>query len=161
MIMLFIVGVIALVVGSFFWLTNRGSEGDPNTRRWGFIASGAALVVIVASIVLGSFTSIPAGYRGVVIRFSNVTGTILEEGLQTKLPFFDSVVDMSIQTQKYEADSSAVTNDLQDVSTTIALNNHEVSTDAKKGRFFFQPPNCAQELFATLLIRPLLVKVAQ
>jgi regulator of protease activity HflC (stomatin/prohibitin superfamily) len=29
---------------------------------------------------------------------------------------------MSVQTQKYEADSSAVTNDLQDVSTTIALN---------------------------------------
>lgn len=68
------------------------------------------------------FTTIPAGHRGVVIRFSAVTGTILEEGLQTKMPFFDSVVKMSVQTQKYEADSSAITNDLQDVSTTIALN---------------------------------------
>ena len=68
--------------------------------------------MIVASILAGSFTTIPAGYRGVVIRFSDVTGSILSEGLQFKLPFIDSVVKMSVQTQKYEADSLAVTNDL-------------------------------------------------
>jgi regulator of protease activity HflC (stomatin/prohibitin superfamily) len=80
------------------------------------------IVLIVASIIAGSFTTIPAGHRGVVIRFSAVTGSILGEGLKTKLPFIDSVVKMSVQTQKYETDSSAITNDLQDVSTTIALN---------------------------------------
>ncbi len=115
-------GLIGLVVGSFVWLTNRGTQGDQNLRRWGLLGSGIAIVVILVSLVLGSFTTIPAGHRGVVIRFSAVTGRILEEGLQTKLPFLDSVVKMSVQTQKYEADSSAVTNDLQDVSTTIALN---------------------------------------
>jgi regulator of protease activity HflC (stomatin/prohibitin superfamily) len=119
---LLVIGVIGLVIGSFVWRTNRGSKGDPNARRWGFVGGSVAVVVIVASLILGMFTTIPAGHRGVVIRFSAVTGTILDEGLQTKLPFFDSVVKMSIQTQKYEADSSAVTNDLQDVSTTIALN---------------------------------------
>jgi len=122
MILLFIMGVIALVGGSFFWLTNRGSEGDPIARRWGFIASGAALVVILASIILGSFTTIPAGHRGVVIRFSNVTGNVLEEGLQTKLPFLDSVVIMSVQTEKYETAAASASRDLQDVNTTIALN---------------------------------------
>jgi regulator of protease activity HflC (stomatin/prohibitin superfamily) len=71
---------------------------------------------------MSTFVTIPAGQRGVVIRFSAVTGRVLEEGLQTKMPFLESVVRMSVQTQKYEADSSAVTNDLQDVSTTIALN---------------------------------------
>jgi regulator of protease activity HflC (stomatin/prohibitin superfamily) len=70
------------------------------------------------------FTTIPAGHRGVVIRFSATTGTVLGEGLRVKLPFLDSVVTMSVQTQKYEVPSSAVTNDLQDVSTTIALNWH-------------------------------------
>jgi len=119
---LLVIGLIGLVVGIFVWMTNRGSQGDPNARRWGFVGSGVAVVVIVVSLILGSFTTIPAGHRGVVIRFSAVTNRILEEGLQTKLPFFDSVVKMSVQTQKYEADSSAVTNDLQDVSTTIALN---------------------------------------
>ncbi len=121
---LFVFGIIALVVGSFVWLTNRGSQGDPNARQWGLVGSGVAVVVIVASLIFGSFTTIPAGHRGVVIRFSAVTGRILDEGLQTKLPFLESVVKMSVQTQKYEADSSAVTNDLQDVSTTIALNWH-------------------------------------
>ncbi len=119
---LLVIGVIALVVGSFVWLTNRGSKGDPNARRWGLVGGGVAILVIVASLIFGSFTTIPAGHRGVVIRFSAVTGRILDEGFQTKLPFFDSVVKMSVQTQKYEADSSAVTNDLQDVSTTVALN---------------------------------------
>ena len=121
---LFVFGIISLVVGSFVWLTNRGSQGDPNARQWGLIGSGVAVVVIIASLIFGSFTTIPAGHRGVVIRFSAVTGRILDEGLQTKLPFLESVVKMSVQTQKYEADSSAVTNDLQDVSTTIALNWH-------------------------------------
>ncbi len=121
---LLVIGIIALVVGFFVWQTNKGNKGDPNARRWGSIGIGVAVVVIVFSIILGSFTTIPAGHRGVVIRFSAVTGRVLDEGLQTKLPFFDSVVKMSVQTQKYEADSSAVTNDLQDVSTTIALNWH-------------------------------------
>ena len=64
---LFVIGVIVLVVGSFVWLTNRGSQGDPNTRRLGMAGSGVAVVLIVASFVLGSFTTIPAGHRGVVI----------------------------------------------------------------------------------------------
>ncbi len=121
---LLVIGIITLIVGSYIRLTNKGGQGDPNARRWGFIGSGVAVVIIIASLVLGSFTTIPAGHRGVVIRFSAATGRILDEGLQTKLPFLDSVVEMSVRTQKYEADSSAVTNDLQDVSTTIALNWH-------------------------------------
>jgi regulator of protease activity HflC (stomatin/prohibitin superfamily) len=86
------------------------------------ISSIVGIVLIIASVIIGSLTTIPAGHRGVVIRFSAVTGTILEEGLRTKLPFIDSVVKMSVQTQKYETQSSAITQDLQDVSTTIALN---------------------------------------
>lgn len=119
---LLVLGFIALVVGLFVWQTNKGSQGDPNAQRWGRIGSGVAVAVIFVSLLLGSFTTVPAGSRGVVIRFSAVTGRILGEGLQTKLPLLDSVVLMSVQTQKYEVPSSAVTKDLQDVSTTIALN---------------------------------------
>ena len=119
---LLVMGIIGLVVAAFIWQTNRGTGGDPNARRWGGLGAIAAGAVIVASLIASAFVTIPAGQRGVVIRFSAVTGTVLEEGLQTKMPFLESVVRMSVQTQKYEADSSAVTNDLQDVSTTIALN---------------------------------------
>ncbi len=119
---LLVFGANGLVDGLFVWQTNKGSRGDPNARRWGKIGTGVAVAVILVGLVGGMFTTIPAGHRGVVIRFSAVTGTILEEGLQVKLPVLDTVVMMSIQTQKYEVPSSAVTKDLQDVSTTIALN---------------------------------------
>ena len=120
MVPLLVVGIIALVIGLYLRQTKREDPRDPKIR----IASTVGIILIIASIIAGSLTTIPAGHRGVVIRFSAVTGTILEEGLQVKLPFIESVVKMSVQTQKYETDSSAVTNDLQDVSTTIALNWH-------------------------------------
>ena len=118
MVQLLVVGIIALIIGLYLRQTHREDPRDSKAR----ISSIVGIVMIIASIIFGSLTTIPAGHRGVVIRFSAVTGTILDEGLQVKLPFIESVVKMSVQTQKYETDSSAVTNDLQDVSTTIALN---------------------------------------
>lgn len=121
MVPLLVVGIIVLIVGLYLRQTRKGIEGierDPRAR----ISTIVGIVLIVVSIIVGSLTTIPAGHRGVVLRFNAVTGTILDEGLQVKLPFIESVVKMSVQTQKYETDASAVTNDLQDVSTTIALN---------------------------------------
>ena len=118
MIPLLIIGIIVLIIGLYIRHTNRQYPKDARGR----IISIVGVVLVITSVIVGSLTTIPAGHRGVVIRFGAVTGTILEEGLQTRLPFIDSVVKMSVQTQKYETDSSAVTNDLQDVSTTIALN---------------------------------------
>ncbi len=122
MVPLLVFGIIVLLIGGYVWQTNKGSQGDPKARLTSKMGSIIGIVLIVASIIAGSFTTIPAGHRGVVIRFSAVTGTTLGEGLRTKLPFIDSVVKMEVRTQKYETPSAAITNDLQDVSTTIALN---------------------------------------
>jgi len=119
---LLVIGIIVLIIGVYISQANKGNQGDPNTRRWGNIGRIIGVVMIVASLIFGSFTTIPAGHRGVVIRFSAVTGTILNEGLQMKLPFFDSVVKMSVQTEKYETGAASASRDLQDVNTTIALN---------------------------------------
>jgi len=119
---LLVIGIIILIIGVYISRANKGNQGDPNTRRWGNIGSIIGVVMIVASLIFGSFTTIPAGHRGVVIRFSAVTGTILNEGLQMKLPFLDSVVKMSVQTEKYETGAASASRDLQDVNTTIALN---------------------------------------
>ena len=80
------------------------------------------MVLVIASFAFGAFTAVPAGHRGVVIRFNAVTGTVLEEGLQVKMPFIDSVVMMDVRTDKYEVGAAAASRDLQDVRTTIALN---------------------------------------
>jgi len=122
MIVLLILGIIVIVVGLYLTQTNKGSAGDPKARSGGKIAGIIGVIIIVISIVAGAFTAVPAGHRGVVIRFSAVTGTVLQEGLKTKLPFIDSVVMMNVRTDKYEVAAAAASRDLQDVSTTIALN---------------------------------------
>jgi prohibitin 2 len=124
MLLLLIIGIIALIVGFYMRTTNRAKQGYPPNRLGGTIALILGIVIILAGFIFGSFTTVPAGHRGVVIRFGAVTGRILDEGLRTKLPFLDSVVKMSVQTQKYEADAISASKDLQDVNTTIALNWH-------------------------------------
>ncbi len=118
---LLVFGIIVLIIG-ISWRSRQAVSGEPNPRVVSNFASTIGVVIIIASIILGLFVTNTAGSRGVVIRFSAVTGTILQEGLRTKLPFLDSVIIMSVQTQKYETNSSAITQDLQDVSTAIALN---------------------------------------
>ncbi|MFC1907734.1 prohibitin family protein [Chloroflexota bacterium] len=134
---LLVIGIIVLVIGFYTTQTNKGPQSDPKTVLAGKMGSIIGVVLIIASLIFGSFTTIPAGHRGVVIRFSAVTGSILEEGLQTKLPFIDFVEKMSVQTQKYEADAVSASQDLQDVNTTIALNWH-------------LDPNLADEVYRTL-----------
>jgi len=122
LIALLILGVIAVVAGVYLAQTNKGSRGDPRARSSGRIVSIVGVIIIVIGIIAGSFTAVPAGHRGVVIRFNAVTGTVLEEGLRTKVPFIDSVVMMDVRTDKYEVAAAAASRDLQDVRTTIALN---------------------------------------
>ncbi len=122
MVFLLVIGIIALIVGIYYWQTNKKKPGDARDRIGGTVGMIVGVVLILASIIFSSFTTIPAGHRGVVIRFGTITGSILEEGLQTKVPFIDSVVKTSVQTLKYEADAAAASRDLQDVSTRIALN---------------------------------------
>ncbi|MFC1939897.1 prohibitin family protein [Chloroflexota bacterium] len=120
---LLILGITILIIG-IAWRTRKEVPGEPSPRLVSSFGSIIGIVIIVASLIFGSFTTVPAGYRGVVIRFSAITGRILNEGLQTKIPFLDSVEKMSVQTQKYEANAASASRDLQDVSTTIALNWH-------------------------------------
>jgi prohibitin 2 len=122
MITLLVLGIIVIIVGLYLIQTNKGTTGDPRIRLGGKVASIIGGVIILISIIASSFAAIPAGHRGVVIRFNAVTGTILDEGLQMKVPFLDSVVMMDVRTDKYEVGAASASQDLQDVSTTIALN---------------------------------------
>lgn len=137
MIAILALGVIGVIAGIFIWQTNKGNQIGPQARLWGMAVSLIGVVLIVGGLLLDSFTTVPAGHRGVVIRFSAVTGKILDEGLQMKVPFVDSVEKMSVQTQKIEANAAAASRDLQDVQTTIALNWH-------------LDPNMAAEVYRTL-----------
>ena len=79
------------------------------------------LAISQVAMCLLTFVAIPAGFVGVQVRFGSAVG-VMHEGLNAKLPVLDSVVFMSVQTEKYAAKAEAVSHDLQDVMTEIAVN---------------------------------------
>ena len=83
---------------------------------------GGVVVIVGLSVLGGSFGTVGAGERGVLIRFGAVTGKILDEGLYLKVPFMEDVVLMSTQIMKYTAPATSSSQDLQVVSTEVTLN---------------------------------------
>ncbi|MBV8338943.1 MAG: prohibitin family protein [Candidatus Eremiobacteraeota bacterium] len=91
----------------------------------------AAVVLVLAFGVAGSFGEVPAGYRGVVLRFSATTGEVKQPGLYFITPFIERVVPMNVQVQAYSADAAAASRDLQNVSTKVTL-NYSLDSDPQK-----------------------------
>jgi regulator of protease activity HflC (stomatin/prohibitin superfamily) len=102
------------------------SSGEP---RAGKIIGHVLLVILILIVFFGSFGTVQAGYVGVKTRFGAVKGTV-EPGFYFKLPFVDGVTSMDTQTQKEQVDASAASNDLQNVTATVAINFHVNPQDA-------------------------------
>ncbi len=82
---------------------------------------GTLLGLGVLILVLGSWTVINPGTRGIVIRLGSVN-RVLDEGLHFKIPLIESVKDVDVRILKIEVEASAASKDLQTVSAKIALN---------------------------------------
>jgi regulator of protease activity HflC (stomatin/prohibitin superfamily) len=82
------------------------------------------IVIILLTVIFGTLYTIPAGYKGVLLTFNKPSEVAKGEGLHFKIPIVQSVVKMDTRTIKYEADLTAASKDLQDVSTKIAINYH-------------------------------------
>ncbi len=91
--------------------------------KW--IVAGVAGLIIVAN----AFTIVPAGHTGVVMTMGKVSDNVLQEGLNFKIPFIQNVVKLSNKIQVYDVESSAVSKDLQTVSSKIAV-NYRISNDS-------------------------------
>lgn len=89
--------------------------------------SVGALIFLI--VFFGSFGTISAGNVGVRVKLGKVVGTV-QPGLYLKVPFIESVVSMDVQTQKDQTDASAASNDLQNVTATVAVNYHVEPQDA-------------------------------
>lgn len=80
------------------------------------------VVIVISSISLSQAVAmVPAGYRGVVLEWGRVVG-VMDEGLNWKLPFAQTVELIDITIQKSETPEDTATLDLQTVTTTIAVN---------------------------------------
>lgn len=87
-----------------------------------FIVGVGLLIGVFA--FFGSFGTVDTGNRGVVLHLQNPTGEIKDQGFYWKTPFVEDVVDMPVQILKEEAEATAASRDLQDVTTKVALNYH-------------------------------------
>lgn len=96
-----------------------------NINRGHFVKYGIYGVVglFVVITFFSSFMTIQSGYIGVVTTFGRVTGE-MQPGLHVKIPYAQDVTGMNVQVQKDQTDESAATNDLQTVTSTVALNYH-------------------------------------
>lgn len=103
--------------------TIKDSDGEEKTY---FLLSKIILHSIIALILLvvifGSFGTIGAGKRGVLLQFGAVQKKIFGEGLYMKVPLIQHVIKMDVRTQKEQIDSAAASKDLQTVTSIIALN---------------------------------------
>lgn len=91
----------------------------------GCIAGFAAIIVAV-----NAFTIVPAGHTGVILTLGKVSSSSYSEGFHLKAPFIQSVEKLSNKIQVYETPASAVSKDLQTVSSNIAVNYRLVADKA-------------------------------
>lgn len=108
-------------------MANDEDEFTQAVKRTLKVGLTIVLVLALISIFTGSLYTISAGYRGVLLTFGKPTLQPMGEGLHVKIPFVQQVVKMDVRTQKYEAELTAASKDLQDVSTKIAINYHIVA----------------------------------
>lgn len=95
---------------------------NEQTRNYKLSIFWFPAVCFIGLIFLFSmFGSVNAGWKGVRTQFGAVVGQV-ETGLYFKLPFVQKVVKLNVQTQKEQIDAESASSDLQNVSTTIALN---------------------------------------
>jgi prohibitin 2 len=88
----------------------------------GKIAAVVITVIVIIVVMFQSVVIVEAGHRGVVLYLGAVENRVLPEGVHFIIPFAEQVIQMEVRTQKFQAEASAASNDLQEVQTVIALN---------------------------------------
>ncbi len=103
-------------MNKFFNYTN-GEVIVPNTAK---VIKQMIVTFLVLIILLGSFTIVSVGEVGIVLRAGSLNRT-LNEGLHIKIPLIESVEKITVRTIKIEVPASAASNDLQVVTSQIAI----------------------------------------
>jgi regulator of protease activity HflC (stomatin/prohibitin superfamily) len=97
-----------------------------NKRVLPIILIALAVIILATSL----FYEVPAGNIGVVLRFSAID-RVTYPGINIKLPIVERVVFMNVRTQKDEVQATAMSENLQVVTSQIAVNYHMDGTRAK------------------------------
>jgi regulator of protease activity HflC (stomatin/prohibitin superfamily) len=80
--------------------------------------------MLVVLLFFSPWVKVGAGERGVVLNFGAVQENVLGEGLHFRIPIVQEVVLMDVKVQKAVTDAASASSDLQDVTSSVALNYH-------------------------------------
>ncbi|MCX6343571.1 MAG: prohibitin family protein [Armatimonadetes bacterium] len=116
-------GIVLIIVSFFLRRFHTLTSDQINLTPWAWATRVLAIIMIVFGLLFSSIVIVPAGYRGVLLRFGAVHGTLLE-GISLILPYMNSVQLIEVRTQKESSEASAASKDLQIVTTSLALNFH-------------------------------------
>jgi prohibitin 2 len=111
---------------------NRAKEAMQSAIKKGRM--GLPIVVIIAVLIVFLFfrpwVQVGAGERGIVLNFGAVQDTVLDEGLHFRMPIKQKVAIMDVKVQKAVTDAASASSDLQDVTSSVALNYHVIPDKA-------------------------------
>lgn len=131
--------------GRYQRVTREGEPLEDYRGEGGGLISRSSIRVIVPVIIgfimlvvvlSASVKIVEAGHRGILLHFGAVdTASSLDEGIHFVTPFRDNVITMEVRTQRITENAASASNDLQDVSTQVALNYH---VDPSTAQILFQ-----------------------
>ncbi|MDE7105456.1 MAG: prohibitin family protein [Ruminococcus sp.] len=101
--------------------------GNVHKNSAGKVIAICIVCFLIGIMLISSFTIVPAGNTGVILTLGKVSNTSFSEGFHLKVPFIQSVENMSNKIQVYETAATAVSKDLQSVSSNVAVNYRLVS----------------------------------
>jgi regulator of protease activity HflC (stomatin/prohibitin superfamily) len=112
--------------------SKSGLPKSPKLTKGGRSIAWLIVFVIAAMILISSaVTVVPAGNIGVVTRWG-AAHRVIYPGINLRVPVADNVVQMSIRTQKDQVEATAMSKNLQVVTSSIAVNYHLDGSQAMK-----------------------------
>ncbi len=92
---------------------------------------GVIIALALFILITSALFEVPAGNIGVVTRFGAVN-RVAYSGINVKIPFVEKAVLLSTRTQKDEVQATAMSENLQVVTSLIAVNYHLDGSHAKE-----------------------------
>lgn len=108
---------------------NKVFTVNPNGKKVKIIVGVCVALLLIVAISIASITIVPAGHKGVTLNMGAVTGAVMNEGINFKIPFVQNAEIIDVRVKKYESkDNSSASKDLQTIKSSIAV-NYRVNQD--------------------------------
>ena len=109
---------------------NYDETYDPKGRRTGKVVGLAVLVALILLVVINCFSIVPTGYTGVRITFGQISSTVVQNGINFKVPFVQDIIQVNNKQQDitFQNTISAETNERNEVYFSDITVTYQISS---------------------------------